>query len=91
MLTKSLHTVTAATNVARYVLETTGAFSGGTALAYKALEILGHGPGSDVGDVTWQRIVKACDALCAERAATIAKRKNEPRLNAAPHMFAVRS
>lgn len=69
MLTKSLHTITAATNVARFILETRR-FGDAAALAGRALEILGY-PTNALSDPTVARIVKNCEALivAAERAA----------------------
>lgn len=73
MLTKSLHTITAATNVARYMYALPHARSDWTAedLASRALNVLGY-PGlvnnATVGndtDATVARIVKACDAIIA--------------------------
>jgi len=71
MLTKSLHTVTAATNVARLLLQTADkAVTGDLALARAALAVLGY---SDVAvergsaDDTVARIVKACAKLLSER------------------------
>jgi len=73
MLTKSLHTITAATNVARHLLNChkRGEYriAGPISLAYDALVILGHQTSiSDcTDDPTVQRIVAACDKLLANR------------------------
>lgn len=72
MLTKSLHTVTAATNVARHLFEneprhwlgTTPRDQHASALARRALLLLGYdvntSPAGCAADVTVGRIVKAC-------------------------------
>jgi hypothetical protein len=65
-LTKSLHTVTAAVNVAR-LMRTHGITEAntGAALAADALAALGYQRGRDYqrDDVTYQRIVAQCDEL----------------------------
>lgn len=72
MLTKSLHTITAATNVARYLLrqDTVKHYLSSDApaaeLAIAALTVLGHGAPLTADD-TFSRIVKNCAALLAER------------------------
>jgi hypothetical protein len=69
MLTKSLHTVTAATAVAQHLVSMYGVtdYSTGAQLAVQALAILGHdvsaSPEGCASDVTVARIVKACNAL----------------------------
>jgi len=66
MITKSLHTITAATKVAEHLLqEKPQTYKSATALAYAALGVLGHGPGSDTSDPTWLRIVANCKQLLA--------------------------
>jgi|GEM_PF-3397297 len=70
MLTKSLHTVTAATNVARLLLQTADkAVTGDLALARAALAVLGYSDVAvdrDGADDTVARIVKACAKLLSE-------------------------
>jgi hypothetical protein len=71
MLTKSLHTVTAATNVARLLLQTADkSLTGDLGLARAALTVLGYSDvdvSRDTTDETVQRIVKACAKLLDER------------------------
>ena len=61
-LTKSLHTVTAATNVAKLIMrpERSQTVLSGAALAAKALEALGQALD---GSETSQRIIANCKAL----------------------------
>jgi hypothetical protein len=73
MLTKSLHTVTAATNVARHLIETgfTGAGTDepGECLAIAALAILGYDGCVPVGsDPTVDRICAACERMLTQLA-----------------------
>jgi hypothetical protein len=62
-LTKSLHTVTAAANVAR-LLHSFGTHENAAALAKAALAVLGYdvdtSPAGCARDVTVDRIVRAC-------------------------------
>ena len=83
MLTKSLHTITAVTNVAEYILTRSAVEQNTTAhdLAVKALAVLGHDPRDTVTrlgatatsdnyatDPTVVRIVANCAKLLATRA-----------------------
>lgn len=67
MLTKSLHTVTAATNVARLLADDSRTiYRDGAVLAASALRVLGYNlpdylGGSD--DVTVTRIIAACNKI----------------------------
>jgi Tfp pilus assembly pilus retraction ATPase PilT len=65
MLTKSLHTVTAATNVARLLLDMQPNHKEPVDMALSALLVLGY---SDVSlaDPTMAKIVKACAALLVQ-------------------------
>lgn len=66
MLTKSLHTITAATNVAAELVKRDGAgryARDGYVLAHAALLVLGHDINGSLNDPTVQRIVKNCCAL----------------------------
>jgi len=80
MLTESLHTITAATNVARYILTYHGPeqYTSARHLADCALVVLGQGENAHkAGDPTVQRIVANCAKLLAEanydeRLATVA-------------------
>lgn len=68
MLTKSLHTVTAATNVARLLSQAGAPYTDGATLARAALDVLGYPDVSTstegcAADVTVARIVKACEAI----------------------------
>jgi hypothetical protein len=70
MLTKSLHTITAATNVARLILQTADrSVTGDLALARAALTALGY-PDVTVdrsdADPTVAKIVAACAKLLSE-------------------------
>lgn len=78
MLTKSLHTITAATNVARYILrrDARGYYTHADSLAADALAVLGHAlPGNVIGsreaaDPTIAAIQKNCAKVLAESFAT---------------------
>lgn len=76
MLTKSLHTVTAATNVAAFILQTNPAQRScdATALAKNALAVLNQFIGTDFSgqDPTVTRIVEACAKLLAAPRAKVA-------------------
>lgn len=72
MLTKSLHTITAATNVARFLCnDKPGHYNDARHLADSALYVLFPAGNPDVtdtfGDDTVQRIVANCAKLLAER------------------------
>ena len=73
MLTKSLHTVTAAANVAAYLLATRSypRNGNGRALASDALSVLGYPglvpfAGEDIADPTVTRVVAACARLLTD-------------------------
>ena len=95
MLTKSLHTVTAATNVAAHLARSAHyAPSQAFDLAERALMILGYEYGArqleaicnQEADDTIVRVVKACAKLLADT-----KPAKAAQLNSAPHMFGARS
>lgn len=67
MLTKSLHTITAATNVARYLLTTAHCVrsDGHVVLASQALAILGYDLPPAAIDSTADRIVANCVKMIA--------------------------
>ena len=75
-LTKSLHTITAVTNVARHLLEITPNYrnTGATTLAHNALRVLGYAmecfPNDDV---TLVRCVAGCEKLIAEARAQLTR------------------
>ena len=67
MLTKSLHTVTAVTNVARHLM-ITGAGTSAVSLTRQALAVLGYEMrGFDAQDETVQRCVAAVSKALTER------------------------
>ena len=68
MLTKSLHTVTAVANVARYLNAQGNAPRNADGLAHMALTILGYGNVDvrDKRDDTVQRCVATCAKVIAE-------------------------
>lgn len=73
MLTKSLHTITAATNVAAHLVSIAGTGAVGRiddsfVLAARACDILGHDIRGSIDDATVQRIVANCAKLLASRA-----------------------
>lgn len=66
-ITKSLHTVTAATNVARHLANERRYFFA-TALAKDALAILGYDiVAFDASDSTIERIIRECSRIVGER------------------------
>jgi hypothetical protein len=81
MLTKSLHTVTAATNVALHVLDSnpkayTYDSAGARALASFALDVLGHDIDTSTDrDPTVARIIANCEELLAGNDLRPVKRK----------------
>jgi hypothetical protein len=73
MLTKSLHTITAATNVARYLRDDRRTiYRDAFVLAAFACDILGYNIRGSINDTTVQRIVANCAKLLAERGAKAA-------------------